>query len=67
MTYSPEESDDWPVWKTRAFNVLVFGVWLFSLAIVAAAFWEVWTHLWLVPIIAAPLLAWWLIVSIKHP
>jgi hypothetical protein len=67
MIYSPEESDDWPAWKLRAFNALGILIWLAILALIGGAFWALWTHLWLVPIIAVPILAWAFISWITHP
>lgn len=65
--YSPEESDDYPPWYRRAFNAFAFAIALAFLALVAAAFWALWTHLWLVPIIAVPLLAWAFVSWITQP
>ena len=65
--YSPERDDDFPRWKRRAFNALAFVVgWMF-VALVVAALWGLWTHPWVIPIVAVPPLAWAFISAIKHP
>lgn len=59
--------EDFPRWKVWGFNALAVTVgWLF-VGLVGAALWALWTHMWLVPIIAVPLLAWAFISAIAHP
>jgi hypothetical protein len=57
---------DFPPWKIQAVNALGTVIALAFLALVGVAFWALWMHLWLVPIIAVPLLAWAFISGITH-
>jgi hypothetical protein len=65
--YSPEATDDWPPWKLYAFNAIGTTLALVLFGLVVAALWALWMHLWLVPIIAVPILMWALLDWIKHP
>jgi fatty acid desaturase len=65
--YSPEADDDWPHWKRVALNWLVTTIVVAFLALFVAALWAIWTHLWILPVIVVPILAWAFISSIKHP
>jgi hypothetical protein len=50
-----------------ALNALATTIGLVFLLLVVAAFWALWAHPWLIPIIAVPILAWAFLDSIKRP
>jgi len=64
--YQPEADDDWPEWKRRALNALVVTIWLAFLALFGGAVWAIWTHQWVIPIIAVPILVWAFISTVTH-
>lgn len=65
--YSPDASDDYPPWKRRAINAFATLIVFIFLVSVVGAFWAMWTHLWIVPIIVAPLLGWSFVSWVKRP
>lgn len=65
--YSPEADDDYPPWKQRMCGALAAAVAIAFWIVVAAAIWALWTHPWLIPIIAVPLLTWAFFSSVTHP
>lgn len=65
--FEPARDDDYPRWKRWGFNALAFVLSLVFLALVVAALWALWIHLWVIPLIAVPLLAWAFISSVTHP
>ena len=66
MIYSHEASDDYSPWKRRAINALGGAISLTILGVLVGAGYALWTHPWVIPIVAAPLLVWWLWSSVTH-